>query len=770
MVNKRIQDFDPVAEVNESDIGLIVQEGITKRFNFSQIPTTYAMREAITSLINPISAGFSGRITSVDNRVTVLDERVTSLGNDVTQVVSSNNVVKNQVSVLTDIVTSVANITNGLDSRITSVNQIASVAFVARTSLDGRITSVMSDVNSVSNKVSVVDSRVTSVQAALTSVNGYFVGEVSRLDGRIDSVSSNVTGKVSKSGDTVTGNIGFTNSAALIIGSIAAPGNADLTLMRGAGGLASFQIGGHATAANNFVISNNTNQQLVFSYGNAGGAAARFIIDGSAGGALRPATLGTSVNPVFSFNADPDTGLMSPGANQLALVVGSVAAVRIDSVNSVVFPGAAPVFGADPVTSLQGATKQYVDAVSSTLRTDITSVRNLIRTNFTSLADTSLAIGAGTNGYAVTWDNAQTKFILSSISGGGGGDLTSVDNRVTSVNNYFLNQVSVINAAATSIATRVNTVSGLVTTTSAALETHINAVSNTVSILTSVNNKQHNDLAGLIEATSIKLANNLAATSSALRTDITSVRNLIRTNLTSLADTSLATGVGTNGYAVTWDNSQSKFILTSVGGGGGGTSVSPVSIAVSSFVFGSPTTTISVADTITDKTRGFLFVQGVYQNKNTYSTSGNSITLTSALPVGVTAEWVYIGGGNTFVVSVGGGDVTSVDNRVTALSYDFISGLVAEASIQRYDIDRRAVRKYLVRSVFAATSSGQCTYSLRKNGTNLTGFTSVNASVNTSVVTSGTLVTVEVGDRLDLNITANTSAMDYAFTIGIQKV
>jgi tetrahydromethanopterin S-methyltransferase subunit A len=358
--------------------------------------------------------------------------------------------------------------------------------------------------------------------------------------------------------------------------------------------------------------------------------------------------------------------------------------------------------------------------------------------------------------------------------------ITSVDNRATSIQSGVVS----VNARVTSVQNGLTSVDARVTSVFNDLSGDITSVDARV---TSV----HNDITSVYNYTSNQV--------SILNSRITSVQNNISLNLVSLSDVSLATSIGADNYAVIWDDTKQQFVLASVGGGGSA-SVAPLSVAVSSFVGDNVLTTITVENNIDDKNKGFLFLNGVYQNKKTYSVSGNQIILTSALPSTVSAEWVYLGGGGTVgggsavttaqfnalvsTVAVNSAALTSLDGRITSvdlratsvnnlvsnLSFDFFSGMIPVVSIQRYDVDRRASRRYLLRSVYTATSLGQCTYSLRRNGTNLTGFTSINASVNTSVVTSGTLATIEVGDRLDFNITTNTSAVDLSFNIGIFKI
>jgi len=221
---------------------------------------------------------------------------------------------------------------------------------------------------------------------------------------------------------------------------------------------------------------------------------------------------------------------------------------RVTSVDAY-FKNQVSVLG-DRVTSVKSdLTNQtsVFNAAFTSVENRINGVSAAIRTKLVSLADTSLAVSVGAGGLVVQYDSAQQKFVLASVGGGGGGDIASVNNRVTSVDSYFLNQVSVINAAIVStnnvvsnassvnnaalvsIESRINGVSVLVNAVSADLTSVKNVVSNN----TSVNNAAHVSLESRINAVSVLVA--------AVSADLTSVKNVVSntTSVNNAAHTSL---------------------------------------------------------------------------------------------------------------------------------------------------------------------------------------------------------------------------------------
>jgi len=67
-------------------------------------------------------------------------------------------------------------------------------------------------------------------------------------------------------------------------------------------------------------------------------------------------SLGSLSSCALKFAGDPNTGIISPGADQIALVTGGVARLTIDSSGSVTIPGNVTVSGSLTVTGTVNST------------------------------------------------------------------------------------------------------------------------------------------------------------------------------------------------------------------------------------------------------------------------------------------------------------------------------------------------------------------------------------------------------------------------------
>lgn len=68
-------------------------------------------------------------------------------------------------------------------------------------------------------------------------------------------------------------------------------------------------------------------------------------------------SLGSLSSCALKFAGDPNTGIISPGADQIALVTGGVARLTIDSSGSVVIPGNVSIAGGLTVTGSFNSTE-----------------------------------------------------------------------------------------------------------------------------------------------------------------------------------------------------------------------------------------------------------------------------------------------------------------------------------------------------------------------------------------------------------------------------
>lgn len=219
----------------------------------------------------------------------------------------------------------------------------------------------------------------------------------------------------------------------------------------------------------------------------------------------------------------------------------------------------------DRITSVNTAFTNQTSVFNQSLSSveqRINAVSAAARTRLVSLADVSLATGPATDTYTVSWDNTKNQFTLQPA---GAVDLTSVnnaiasvDNRVTSVNTFFLNQTSITNDRVTSVYGELSTLATLVDGKIVSVDTRVTAVDSRVALVsanvtsvmtdltsvknvvsnnTSVNNAAHVSLESRI--------NSVSVFSALISADLTSVKNVVsnNTSVNNAAHTSLQTQI-----------------------------------------------------------------------------------------------------------------------------------------------------------------------------------------------------------------------------------
>jgi hypothetical protein len=227
---------------------------------------------------------------------------------------------------------------------------------------------------------------------------------VSRNDGRVWLTSTDQSGKF-KVGDTfeVNQETGYvTIDPTAIATNIVSDGTP--------------QLGGDLDVLTRKIYTSQTNNSVVIDANGTGsvqlktGGTTRLDIAPAQIGA---GFLGTASVPAYSFTADPDTGLLSTGANALALSTGGTSRLTIDSSGNVAIPGALTQTG--NVTLNAQADLRFADADSSnwvafqgpaTIAADVTW---------------TLPAADGTNGQVLSTNGTGT---LSWATGGGGGGAT----------------------------------------------------------------------------------------------------------------------------------------------------------------------------------------------------------------------------------------------------------------------------------------------------------------------------------------------------------
>ena len=254
-----------------------------------------------------------------------------------------------------------------------------------------------------------------------------------------------------------------------------------------------------------------------------------------------------------------------------------------------------------------------------TRRATVTQIQ-LANVSLDGLADVSVT--GVSSGQFLKWDGSA--WVADTLSGGGDllstNNLSELTNTSAALNNLGIDQIDSSVDANTSAIDVLETSVSAINTLISAINTSISTVYSSVSVneqaissvdsratsimgdvsdlqtsvgnlesartslrsaISSVDNRFDNVLAS-VSAVNTDLSNvSLALTSlnsrtatnesdiSDLQTDVASVKSNVPYTLTCLADTSLDTGAVTDGYFVSWDNSESQFILTEVSVTGG---------------------------------------------------------------------------------------------------------------------------------------------------------------------------------------------------------
>ena len=167
----------------------------------------------------------------------------------------------------------------------------------------------------------------------------------SGTDGNETDVSINVSGlgRVSESGITITGNISGDNITAS--GDLFVSGNATVTGNANVSGLltvSSITVTGDATVEGNLNVSGNINASGVTISGITGLFAS-----------------GTAAAPSISFVDDTDTGIYSPGANQVALATNGTGRLFINDSGLVTIASAAINFGTGGTSGFISSNNYY---------------------------------------------------------------------------------------------------------------------------------------------------------------------------------------------------------------------------------------------------------------------------------------------------------------------------------------------------------------------------------------------------------------------------
>jgi hypothetical protein len=165
------------------------------------------------------------------------------------------------------------------------------------------------------------------------------------------------------------------------------------------------------------------------------GAADRFVVSPTQ---LTAGFLGTAAAPAYSFIADPDTGLLSPGANELALSTGGTARLTIDASGNVAVPGGLSQGGNNVLTTAGGAVTGDVTLnAQSDLRFADADSSNWVAfqgpATVSSNVTWTLPAADGTTGQVLSTNGSGAlSWATASGGGGGGASVTTSDTAPTS--------------------------------------------------------------------------------------------------------------------------------------------------------------------------------------------------------------------------------------------------------------------------------------------------------------------------------------------------
>ncbi len=132
--------------------------------------------------------------------------------------------------------------------------------------------------------------------------------------------------------------------------------------------------------------------------------------------------------------------------------------------------------------------------------------------------------------------------------------------------------------------------------------------------------------------------------------------------------------------------------------------VNTSSLNQNNFTGNGSTTAFTLSQTIDDEVKTFVFIQGVYQEKSTYSISGTTLTFTTAPQNGYTIEVMAFS-----AITVGNQGVTSVNGLTGAVTLE--TGTDWQSTVQTSNFTAAAGKGY-----FVDTSSNTVTVSLPAGG------------------------------------------------------
>jgi hypothetical protein len=431
-----------------------------------------------------------------------------------------------------------------------------------------------------------------------------------------------------------------------------------------------------------------------------------------------------------------------------------------------------------------------LDEAITSLQAQYTSLSSFVASlGVEDLTAVSVSVGAGVDGYALTYDNAKDKYVLRAAAV----DLTALQDSVdanTSTISVNEANISTLEGARTSISSRVGTVSAGLTSTD-------NRVDTLGSSLVSLEGTVSVNILGI----------------SSVDSRVTSVEGIVPTSLNSFSEVSIERTVGNNGLFAKYDHGQGKIVLATVASGVSGSTQDLFQTIIGdtgSITAASPTDTltfrgvglgdadvrtlvsgdyldiiVSVNSTGTDYSGNIssvdsrvTSVEGRVANVSAILTSAKTsinsrLNLVSAGSTSVNARVTSVEG-RISTVSAG---LTSVNSRITSISNleEFLSGLIASpVASQRYPIAGPLPYNVNLSDLTLYAENGRGDYIIARSSGN--AFTAALTTIQGGVLTTSGVnvsalgVGVSAGQNLTLVFTSvNASGENFFFNLSYTR-
>ena len=209
----------------------------------------------------------------------------------------------------------------------------------------------------------------------------------------------------------------------------------------------------------------------------------------------------------------------------------------------------------------------------------------------------------------------------------------------------------------------------------------------------------------------------------------------------------LATTLNFTGDNVTASGTGATKTINVTGGGG------TVSVEKNIFTGDGSDTTFDASSTISNENNIQIYIDGVYQNKDTYSTSGVTVTFSSAPPTGATIEFMHY----TSVTGIIEVDNFTANGSTTAFTVS--SSITSKNKTQIY-IDG----VYQNKSTYSVSGTTVTFNTAPSNGSKIDVVHLLSASdtVDTSSIVDDAITTAKLADNSVTNVKMADNAIDHA--------